>query len=289
MPVGHSLNIRFVLRTMRLCSFPRGASKEGGVGTGRATPGSYPVNAPIERDLIVSKVRIGAPSNVICHSSRIPGSRARFRGARHDFPPKNPMPRQLFPLILSRHAALLPVGVGLLLLAMPSVVWAQAAAGAQPGQGQTRPAAAPAPVQQEKIGDWQLVCVAAEKDKRCSLLQALNDAKSGQRLLALELAVKGDHLEGAAVLPFGIALARGLTVRVKEGEPGTTVGFQTCLPAGCLAPISLDAATVKQLDQTRALLLSVGLPTGETANFTLPVTGIVKAEARLRAVGGSGG
>lgn len=183
-------------------------------------------------------------------------------------------------------AALIARGGAMALLAIPTVLpdAAQAQASANKAQAVAvpAPAAAQKPPYQEKVDDWQLVCVGEAKDKRCSLVKEMTDEKSGQRIVAVELGMNGDRLEGAAVLPFGIALARGLAVRFKDDEPGTTVAFQTCLPAGCLAPLSFDLPAIKQLDQSKTLLLSVGLPSGETANFTMPVAGLEKAQARLR-------
>lgn len=182
--------------------------------------------------------------------------------------------------------ALIVRGGAMVLLAistlLPGAAQAQASASKAQAPATAAPATAQKPSYQEKIDDWQLICVGEAKDKRCSIVKEMTDEKSGQRVVALELGMNGDRLEGAAVLPFGIALARGLAVRFKDGEPGTTVSFQTCLPAGCLAPLSFDLPAIKQLDQSKTLLLSVGLPSGETANFTMPVAGLEKAQARLR-------
>ena len=46
------------------------------------------------------------------------------------------------------------------------------------------------------------------------------------------------------VLPFGLALDHGVVLQVDDGAPGPVLRFRTCLPAGCVVPLSSDAKLV---------------------------------------------
>lgn len=153
----------------------------------------------------------------------------------------------------------------------------EAAAGTTP----TRPAQDGKPAYQEALGDWQIACAGDGSERRCSLVRQLFDEKTGQRILALELQAKDDRLQGVAILPFGIALQRGLTVQVRDGDAGKASAFETCLPAGCLAPVVLDQTALGALEQSKVLHVLVGMTDGQTANFAVPVAGIGAARTRL--------
>src|SRR5262245_19379174 len=87
----------------------------------------------------------------------------------------------------------------------------------------------------ETHGDWTVACALQDKALRCGLSQQQSDPKSRQRMLAVELALAADgKADGALVLPFGLALDKGVVPRIDDGKPMQTLPFRTCLPAGCI-------------------------------------------------------
>lgn len=95
----------------------------------------------------------------------------------------------------------------------------------------------------ETFQDWMMACVSPDSSKRCTISQQQADAKSGQRILAVELQPKGDKVEGLMILPFGLLIDNGVTLKIGETSLGS-LRFKTCLPQGCIVPFSLDAKSL---------------------------------------------
>ncbi|WP_228141829.1 invasion associated locus B family protein, partial [Acinetobacter baumannii] len=73
-------------------------------------------------------------------------------------------------------------------------------------------------------------------------MQQQYDESSKQRVLAIEVQQPTpDKRDGVAVLPFGLALERGVTWQIDSTPLVVTARYRTCLPAGCLVPLSLDS------------------------------------------------
>lgn len=51
-------------------------------------------------------------------------------------------------------------------------------------------------------------------------------------------------VEGVLTLPFGLALQKGVAFQVDDGEQAAPMPFSTCLPTGCLSPISLNEGLI---------------------------------------------
>jgi invasion protein IalB len=108
----------------------------------------------------------------------------------------------------------------------------------------------------ETYGDWLVQCATQESRKTCTMQQEVK-IKSGQRLLGIELRPAGAGAEGALVLPFGLALAKGASVQIDEGATLARFAFHTCIPAGCVAPVKLDAKALAGLRKGGALKIKV--------------------------------
>ena len=107
---------------------------------------------------------------------------------------------------------------------------------------------------QETHGDWRVTCAQHER-RLCTVSQQQADKESRQLLLAIELtAVATDRAVGTIVLPFGLAVAQPITLRIGDG-PSTTLAFRTCLPAGCVVPVAFDPPMITALRKETVLLL----------------------------------
>lgn len=140
----------------------------------------------------------------------------------------------------------------------------------------------------ETHGDWTVACVLQDKNKRCSLSQQQVDAQSRQRMLAIELgAVSDGKAEGALVLPFGLALEKGVVLRVDEGKPLPALAFRTCLPAGCVVPISFDAGMIAALRKGKELHLDAVADGGNAISFSISLAGLAGGLDRMSELGKS--
>lgn len=99
----------------------------------------------------------------------------------------------------------------------------------------------------ETYQDWLVSC-AQEKTKRCAISQQQTQ-QNGQRVLAIEIAAGpgGKTATGTLVMPFGLALDAGIALQIDDKPPGTSLRFSTCLPGGCLVPLSFDEAFLSTL------------------------------------------
>lgn len=133
----------------------------------------------------------------------------------------------------------------------------------------------------ETYQDWSVSCIQQDAQKRCTLSQ-VQVQQNGQRVLAVELdAPAGNVLSGMLVLPFGLALDSGVTFQVDEQSPMQPVRFRTCLPGGCLVPITLDAPAIVALRAGAVLKVAAMADAGSPAPFSISLQGFGTALDRV--------
>lgn len=140
----------------------------------------------------------------------------------------------------------------------------------------------------EAHGDWIVSCAVQTADnkatKACSLSQELKDNKSGRRVLAIEARPADKEANGTLVLPFGLALAKGATLQIDDGQVGSPLAFQTCLPAGCIIPVEFDAKTLAGLRSGAALKVKATRAGGGDIQFSISLKGFGGAFDRTAAL-----
>lgn len=141
----------------------------------------------------------------------------------------------------------------------------------------------------ETHGDWFVTCAVqtqadGSKIKLCAFSQQQVAGQSRQRALAIELRPEGDSVKGALVLPFGLALQKGVTYQLDEGAVGAVQTFRTCLPAGCLIDIAFDARTVESLKVGDVLKVKATADGGQEMTFSVSLTGFSSAYDRIVAL-----
>lgn len=138
----------------------------------------------------------------------------------------------------------------------------------------------------EEHGDWIVTCGVPNGTVACSLSQQQTDNRSNQRVLAVELSGRdgGAAAIGSIVMPFGLALDQGLTIQVDDGQP-SLVSFGTCLPAGCLAPVTFQGEMLSALKVGTTLKLRViAFDSGAPVDFTVSLKGFTDALNRTVAL-----
>lgn len=169
-------------------------------------------------------------------------------------------------------------------------------AGLPAGAAQTKgdkvaapPAAADAPqlpggasALSETHGDWTVNCQISGTNKVCSLSHQQFNKQSNQRLLAIELSSKtGDDATGTLALPFGLALAKGVTLTIDDQKLDGSLAFNTCQAVGCLVPVAFDANVTPLLKNGTTLKIDAfAADTGQAVSFSIPLNGFGGALAR---------
>ncbi|MGO4450473.1 invasion associated locus B family protein [Phyllobacterium sp. TAF24] len=138
----------------------------------------------------------------------------------------------------------------------------------------------------ETFEDWQVSCIAVDAKPACVLSQTQNQ-QNGQRLLDVRLnpVAKSGAANGTLTLPFGLALGRGVTVQVDDGGLGQPNGFVTCLPGGCLVPLSLDAKSLAAWRKGTNIKLMAVSHQGQSAPFLISLKGFGAAFDRGATLG----
>jgi invasion protein IalB len=125
----------------------------------------------------------------------------------------------------------------------------------------------------ENYWDWQVFCELQGTAKRCVLTQQQMQ-KDGQRVLAIQIAAPtSERLSGIMVLPFGLALAPGVSLQVDDRPAGSALPFRTCLPAGCMVTMSFDGPTVTMLRTGMALRVRATVDSGQETLFSVSLAG----------------
>lgn len=134
----------------------------------------------------------------------------------------------------------------------------------------------------ETFQDWVVACQAQESTTSCVMRQVQTNTQTNQSVLTLEFRnIAGGKLEGALLLPFGLALAKGVTLKIDDTAVGT-LAFSTCVPQGCLVPMGLDAAQVAKLRSGTALNVSAtGLNPAQPVALKISLKGFPVALNRV--------
>ena len=134
----------------------------------------------------------------------------------------------------------------------------------------------------ETHGDWTVRCTVRQPDNRigCIVQQEQVDNQSRQRLLAVEMVPGNDGVLGTLILPFGLDLDKGITLAIDDGQPMQTLRFRTCLPQGCLVPLSFTPDILPALKSGAALKVATIADGGAATPFSVSLTGFSSALAR---------
>jgi invasion protein IalB len=88
------------------------------------------------------------------------------------------------------------------------------------------------------------------------------------------------------LMPFGLKLDAGATLTLDGEDLGSALRFATCVPQGCLLPVSFPTATVDAMKKSKTLTVaSVNLGSGEMVTFKVSLEGFAAAIARIGELG----
>ncbi|RVA11946.1 invasion associated locus B family protein [Mesorhizobium sp. M7A.F.Ca.US.002.01.1.1] len=139
---------------------------------------------------------------------------------------------------------------------------------------------------QESYQDWNLICQTSGSTVACAVSQQQTQ-QNGQRVMAVELRRNSDAtLAGNLVLPFGLQLDAGATLQIDDSQPLEALRFSTCLPAGCIAPLTLDEGTVAALRAGSVLKIKVRSTDQKDVVLSVPLKGLAPALDRLGVLAG---
>ncbi|MFQ0813795.1 invasion protein [Brucella anthropi] len=138
---------------------------------------------------------------------------------------------------------------------------------------------------QETYQDWTVSCQNQKDTSVCVMRQDQSSTQTGQRVLTAELRnISGGKVEGVLLMPFGLDLAKGAALKIDDAA-GPTLAFSTCLPQGCLAPVSFDAKQVAALKAgTNINVTTTALSPSQPVAFKVSLKGFGAALDRITAL-----
>lgn len=131
----------------------------------------------------------------------------------------------------------------------------------------------------EVYGDWTVNCAIADNSKRCGLSQEQGNSQTGQRLFAIDLQPPADgQTSGVLLLPFGLHLDDGVKLKLDEQNLGQGARFSTCVPSGCLVPVSFPTVATDAMKKGEKLIITATRNGGgEVPTFTVSLNGFSAA------------
>lgn len=146
-----------------------------------------------------------------------------------------------------------------------------------------KPAAAPAqkPIEMQETG-WTKRCQDKDK-KQCEIFQllAVKDSKARVAEFALGFPEEKNIGRGGVILPLGILLEDGVTLKIDEGKP-YLFKVRYCANDGCVAFLKVDDTLLSSLQKGKQITLSMKSATGQNINLVLSLSGFGKALSDIR-------
>lgn len=137
---------------------------------------------------------------------------------------------------------------------------------------------------QETYQDWTVSCQSLKETSICVMRQDQSSTQTGQRVLTAELRNVEGKVEGVLLMPFGLDLAKGAALKIDE-VAGPNLAFSTCLPQGCLAPVSFEAKQVAALKAgTNINVTTTALSPSQPVAFKVSLKGFGAALDRITAL-----
>lgn len=129
-------------------------------------------------------------------------------------------------------------------------------------------------------------CVLDNGVKLCTLGQTQNNKDTGQRIFAIELLLRNGKAEGNILMPFGLELNAGATLKL-DGKDLEQERFSTCAQQGCLLPVSFPPVVTDAMSRAKTLTVAAqNANGGQAVIFNAPLNGFAAALDRTIQLGG---
>jgi invasion protein IalB len=147
---------------------------------------------------------------------------------------------------------------------------------AQPAPAQPAPAQ---PAQAQPI--WGVNCAGTPNGLDCRAIQAMQMTNTGVMSLAVRVPPETKKPLLILLLPMGIYLPAGVTVRFGQ-DAAKTVQLQSCDTTGCLAEYALTEAEIAAMLKGQGLTVSVQSQDKQPVSVQVPATGFSAAYAKIK-------
>lgn len=139
----------------------------------------------------------------------------------------------------------------------------------------------------ETYQDWRLFCQAPggtnkSSEVKCVVTQKAVDIHTHRSVMSLRLEPDGEQVRGVVTVSFGLDLLRGLTLTNASQPVGDTYSFSTCLPTGCLVPLTFDDGQWRTLLKDNIGTFTALSFSGQPVKLLFSTRGLEQAMRRAR-------
>ncbi|EJF90404.1 invasion associated locus B family protein [Bartonella tamiae] len=174
----------------------------------------------------------------------------------------------------------------LALLAMSSTSMAQDAKGGRPTAASLPNGATSLT---ETYGLWTVNCAVVNGEKGCAMIRQEVNAQN-QPVLSINItSEENGNVTGIMLVPFGILVTRPIHLQVDDTNVTLDTNVRTCVPTGCVVPVTFNTNVVAGLRAGKQLkLAATSSGPGEPAvnNLFIQLSGFSGALDRLKALKG---
>ncbi|MGK9264083.1 invasion associated locus B family protein [Sinorhizobium meliloti] len=136
----------------------------------------------------------------------------------------------------------------------------------------------------ETYGDWAVECTVIGIQNKCSLVPSQHDQQQRASMFSVEILIaESGENRLAVMMPFGLNLADGIRLTLDDRPAEQRGSFATCLPNGCLVPLTLPDASIEAIKKAKNLRVSAtAFGGGQGPTFTVSLKGFSTAIERLK-------
>ncbi|MFH1159074.1 MAG: invasion associated locus B family protein [Pseudomonadota bacterium] len=127
---------------------------------------------------------------------------------------------------------------------------------------------------------WVKRC--SEQPADCEIFQRIDVKKSSIRIAEFAVGfpqgkdVKKGEARGVAILPLGILLEKGVTMKIDSGMP-SVFKVRTCTKQGCFIYIDLDKNLIDTMRKGNTVYFTFDFVSGQKVNLIMNLAGFGKA------------
>jgi len=149
----------------------------------------------------------------------------------------------------------------------------------------SRQGSAPANADIERYQDWGVRCGTRPQgnQERCEMFQQLtrDDSENPVMRILIGFPPGEDQAAAAMILPLGILIQPGISIRVDNGEP-TPAPIKLCVADGCRTSFRISPRMLEQMKAGKRAYVRVKDPRGESVDLPISLSGFTNAYAQLK-------
>lgn len=132
----------------------------------------------------------------------------------------------------------------------------------------------------EVFGDWTVRCRTTDSGSDCRAQQIRTQGGNKVQTLAIYLRTSDEGDRATVVVPLGVALPAGMTIKVGD-DTVAKAGFAICRQAGCVAQMPLDGSMLSAFRAGATGTVAVMSGNGAPVELPISLAGFSRAWERL--------